>query len=45
MLYISNNMYTSFNKVQSNRLRCILFSDRHQDYVSDPFLDEYKFDV
>ena len=22
-----------------------MFSDRYQDYVGDPFLDEYKFDV
>ena len=35
---------TSFNESQSNRLRC-MFSDRYQDYVGDPFLDEYKFGV
>ena len=35
---------TSSNDGQSNRLRC-MFSDRCQDYVGDPFLDEYKFDV
>ena len=22
-----------------------MFSDRRQDYVGDPFLDEYKFDI
>ena len=35
---------TSSNEGQSNRFRST-FSDRRQNYVGDPFLDEYKFDV
>jgi len=35
---------TSVNEGQSNCLYSIL-SDRRQDYLGSPFLDEYKFDV
>jgi len=35
---------SSFNEGQSNHLRSV-YSAKRQDYVGDPFLDEYKFNV
>ena len=35
---------TSFNDDQNTHLQSIFYQNRRQNYVGDPFLDDYKFD-